>query len=1157
MTTDRAQRAERTSAVQGDQGDGGEAPFRSLVQHTPGLVAVMGADGVISYVGPSVTRLLGYTPDELLGRRFAERVVYEDQPRLERMRAQLLERPGEPVSIQVRVRHRDGSVHVFEGSVINLLDDPEVKGAVVHAHDVTDRYAAESARARSEEALRAIVQSSPLAILALDRRGVVHVWSRACEDMFGFSSADVIGKQPLMLDDESSVEFMALVDRVFAGETIRGHDARYLRHDGTAVDAEVAIAPLRDRSGRVVTAVAVLADVSEQKRAIQSLAEREVRFRSLVQHSSDMITVLDGNGDTSYMSPSAWRFLGIDPSDDPRVPVTRPSPAPEDAQRLTTMFDALRSQPGATQSMTFRLQRADGEYRWIDLVSTNLLDDPAVAGIVNNARDITERFEAQAAVAASEERLRAMVESLRESEGRVRESEARYRAVVDDQTELVCRYLPDTTLTFVNRAFADFYGRTPQELMGTPLIEVFPPDERDREMERLRSFGPGSDVQTYDDWEIAANGSKHWYRWVDRAFLDDDGTVAEFQSVGHDISEERRATALTEHQAEILEQVARGVPLRETLQTIAATVEDHFPWLSCAMFLVGPEGTSMRLAVAPSLSPRFVDSLDGTAIGPADGSCGTAAFRRSPVIVADITTDPLWAHRRDLALEHGLRSSWSTPVLASDGDTVLGTLDVFGREPRTPDDEHQRIVGLLAHLASIAIERKAFEDRLAHQSMHDPLTGLPNRLLFLDRLGLAVARCRRTRSQVAVLFLDLDRFKNVNDGLGHDAGDELLVAVARRLEAMLRPGDTVARFGGDEFTILCEDLPAESAAERSMEIAHRLLGVVSQPFVVRGTDTFVGASIGIAHASNGDERPEELLRNADAAMYHAKEGGRGRVDVFDETMRARALARHATENALHRALERGELRVFFQPVVALADARCVGAEALVRWQHPERGLIAPAEFVPLAEETGLVGELGAWVLAEAASHAAKWQIGRDRGFLVSVNLSARQLAQPDLAERAAEVIDRTGVDPSNLCFEITESVLMDDADSVISVIERVRDLGVRLAIDDFGTGYSSLGYLKRFPIDIVKIDRSFVAGLGTDAGDVAIVSAVIGLAHALGLRVVAEGVETEEQLSELVMLGCDEAQGYFFAPPQPVQDLQDLLRKTRRWRPPGTRVIQR
>jgi diguanylate cyclase (GGDEF)-like protein len=508
------------------------------------------------------------------------------------------------------------------------------------------------------------------------------------------------------------------------------------------------------------------------------------------------------------------------------------------------------------------------------------------------------------------------------------------------------------------------------------------------------------------------------------------------------------------------------------------------------------------------------------------------------------------------AREHGIYAAWSIPIVASDGGAVLGTLDVFAAEPRLPDDEHRQIFFLLAQLASIAIEREAFEDALAHQSMHDSLTGLPNRLLFVDRLHQSIARCQRTKASVGVVFLDLDRFKNINDSLGHDAGDELLVAVAHKLQSVIRPGDTVARFGGDEFTVLCEDLSYETARDVAVEISERLLATVIHPMVVRDTEMFVGASVGIALASSGEESAEEMLRDADAAMHHAKESGRGRVEVFDEAMRTRALAAHSTESALHRALERGELRLFFQPIVALADARCVGAEALVRWQHPERGLLGPSEFIPLAEETGQIVPMGWWIIEEAARNAARWQLEHPEPFQVSINLSARQLLQPDLADRVADVIAQTGVHPASLCFEITESVLMDDAETVIDVISRVRALGVQFAIDDFGTGYSSLGYLKRFPVDAVKIDRSFVSGLGSDPGDAAIVSAVIGLAHALGLRVTAEGVETEDQLMALIALECDEAQGYFFLPPQPAPDLRGLIASTRTWRPPGATMMR-
>jgi diguanylate cyclase (GGDEF)-like protein/PAS domain S-box-containing protein len=1130
--------------------------------------------------------------------------------------------------------------------------------------DLTDERASDDARRRSETMLRAIVQSSPLAIFALDSRGGVHVWNRASEQMFGWSAGEIVGTKPALTTDDATDELHALIGRVFEGETIKGHHSRFARRDGTNIDVDVSIAPLRDGADRVVAAIAVAADLSEETRAARALQESEIWFRSLVQNSTDMVMVIAPDGTFEYMSPSAAEFAGFETDEVAGRRVSEVfSPSAQDLAPLQDVFGKLRAESGSTERTTFRLQRGDGVMRWIELVATNLLEDDAVGGIVINARDITESFEADAAVRTSEERLQALVSSvsdaisvisadgtviysspvadamfgevlggegdsvfdaldpahrpraeelwaqttatpglfhpeevqlkradgstlyteviannllddpsvrgvvmtirditehkrseaaLRESETRVRESEARYRAVVDDQTELVCRYLPDTTLTFVNRAFAEFYGRTPAELIGSPLIDLYPPAGRAAELERLAAFGPGAELQTYDDWELAGDGTRRWYRWTDRAFVDGDGSVVEFQSVGHDVTREHRAALLNANEAEILQQVALGVPLKETLRAIATTVEEHFPRLSCAVFLLNREQAMLRLGAAPSLPASFVAALDGVMIGRDGGAAAAAAASGEPVFVADLRADPRSTRIHTIGAENGMAAAWSMPILASDGRSVLGTVDLYAREPGVPDDEVRSILATVAHLASIAIERKAFEDRLAHQSMHDPLTGLPNRALFLDRLDLAIARCRRTHAQVAVLFVDLDRFKNVNDSLGHDAGDELLVGVAERLLDALRPGDTVARFGGDEFTILCEDLPHGSARDRALEIAQRLRASLARPFAVRDAETYVGLSVGIALAEHGSEAADELLRDADVAMYHAKELGGGRVEVFDETMRARALARHATENALHRAIERGELRVFYQPVIALGDARCIGAEALVRWQHPERGLVPPAEFIALAEDTGLIVPLGEWVLEVAAAQAAHWQLEHGDDFVVSINLSARQLVEPNFADQVADVIAKSGVHASNLCLEITETAFMEDAEAVMRVIEHMRELGVRFAIDDFGTGYSSLGYLKRFSVDTVKIDRAFVEGLADNPDDVAIVTAVVGLAHALGLRVVAEGVETEQQLGVLLDLDCDEAQGYFFAPPQPAADLEALVSSSRRWRPPGS-----
>jgi diguanylate cyclase (GGDEF)-like protein/PAS domain S-box-containing protein len=441
-------------------------------------------------------------------------------------------------------------------------------------------------------------------------------------------------------------------------------------------------------------------------------------------------------------------------------------------------------------------------------------------------------------------------------------------------------------------------------------------------------------------------------------------------------------------------------------------------------------------------------------------------------------------------------------------------------------------------------ERKAFEEHLAHQALHDPLTGLPNRALVLDRLNHGLARANRTGTQVGVLFLDLDRFKLVNDSHGHAAGDEMLVALAQRLSSTVRPADTVARFGGDEFVVLCEDIGDESEA---LEIAERLADALRVPFVLGSQEMYLSGSIGIAMSTAGD-RAEDLLRNADAAMYRAKERGRARCELFDSAMRERAMSRLELESDLHRAVERNEFLLHFQPKINLRAGRVVGVEALVRWEHPTRGLVAPNEFIAVAEETGLIVPIGRYVIEEACWHIARWRrLAGDRGPMVSVNLSARQLQHPDIVDVVATALTKSGVDPGDLCVEITESVLLEDGEGAGAVLRALKDLGVQVAIDDFGTGYSALSYLQRFPIDELKVDRSFVDALCTDGAGSTIVGAVIGLAHAMDITVVAEGVETAAQLSELRRLGCDQGQGYWFARPHPSAVIDELLVSDAHW----------
>jgi diguanylate cyclase len=421
------------------------------------------------------------------------------------------------------------------------------------------------------------------------------------------------------------------------------------------------------------------------------------------------------------------------------------------------------------------------------------------------------------------------------------------------------------------------------------------------------------------------------------------------------------------------------------------------------------------------------------------------------------------------------------------------------------------------------------EDLLQHQAFHDALTGLPNRLLLLDRLGQALLR--NDEGTVAVLFLDLDRFKVINDSLGHEAGDELLLEVSRRLEHALKAVDTVARFGGDEFVIVCERV---AGAAEARSVAERVAAAFIEPFTVaEGGRVSVTASIGIAVAVGPGDAPTDLLRDADAAMYRAKEQGRARIEVFDAVLRSRVVVRLETERSLRRAVARGELRVRYQPIVELSIESVVGAEALMRWRHPTRGLIAPGHFIDVAEETGLIVPMGEWMIGEVVEELAKLRAQPALDQLVlSVNLSARQFMGPELVDAIRSNVRRHDVDPARLCLEVTESVLLDDVDASAAALHALKDLGVRLAVDDFGTGYSSLGYLKMFPFDQLKIDQAFTAGLGENEADDAIVLATVRMAHALGMEVVLEGVETQVQRDRACELGCDFAQGYLFAPPQ-------------------------
>jgi diguanylate cyclase (GGDEF)-like protein len=596
----------------------------------------------------------------------------------------------------------------------------------------------------------------------------------------------------------------------------------------------------------------------------------------------------------------------------------------------------------------------------------------------------------------------------------------------------------------------------------------------------------------------------------------------------------RERQVLLEHLAQLQRGIVDRMPVYEVLEAVVEGACELLESPVGILWIADPNDPDHTAAAATVGADD--ELLERRRRQPADAGLSGRAMRERMLVVADAATGTDISHDLgDFPLE-GVTAAMAAPVY--ERSRVVGSLGIASTRPgRVFEARDQQVLLSLAEHASLALNHARAVEGAVHEALHDSLTGLPNRSVFLDRMRHALARAERGSEPVAVLFCDLDGFKTVNDSLGHRTGDRLLVSVAERLIECLRPADTIARLGGDEFAVLLEELREPGDAARA---AQRVLDALKPPFELRGREFYISASIGIA-AGAGDA--ETLLRDADLAMYRAKARGKGRYAVYEPSMHTAIVERLELEVDLKRALENEELAVVYQPIFSLVDGRVTGVEALVRWHHPTRGIVMPESFVPLAEESGLIGELGRWVLRKACHQGALWRAKYPGhpGLAIGVNISGAQLREPGLVQEVADALAESQLDATSLTLEITETALMESFDNAIEQLDALNELGVDLAIDDFGTGYSSLRYLRRLPLDVMKIEGSFIGGIGGPGEEAELLRAIVDIAGIFGLRVVAEGIERQDQRERLLELGCELGQGHLLSEPLDAAQADALL----------------
>ncbi len=1049
--------------------------------------------GIVLDIDESFTQMLGYKAEEVIGKPVLDHVHPDDRARsVEGWMAMLSTRRIQ--QMRLRRTRADGSWIWVDSTLHNYLKEPDRNDVLVELVDVSAEMAAQEALQQQGELLRRLTDAMPDGLLQLDTdRNVLYHNARLLEILHDSTQ-----------DERAEAEFADMSGPPQPGVAKRHMRAvlHTLSEEGMAA-FETALARVLEHGEDQDVEVDVELPSAESRRVLMSIR-----------------ALLRGDGAVSGTITTA-------------LDITDSARARRELEKRAT-FDALtgcQNRSSILAALQSELEREDST--WTGVLYVDL----------DNFKSVNDTF----GHAAGDESLALVAERLRAANrdddeiGRLGGDEflALLRGIPGPEVamsiaERVCDSLRiSARLSCGTVELRASVGVACTQARAMPAEELV--DHADAAMYRSKEQAKGRPVLSTGSQEVQPEPDRRSSAHP-RATRRRRGGVEEITNGSRGLTtpeemEQQLAQHAREHEAiahlgqVALRQPELGALIDEVVTTVAGTLDLD----ACGVLKLREDEELLDI-----LAKVGYDGPD-TALPAGTGThSGYALKTGRPVVVEDLRSETRFDTR--LLRDEGIVSAMNAPIEGR--ERPFGVLSALSARPRRFRAGEVNFLVAVANVLSAAVERQRKEESARHAALHDPLTGLSNRTLALDRIDRALARRRRDGTGVAVLVLDLDRFKIINDSLGHAAGDQVLIALASRLGETVRQSDTIARLGADEFVVVC-DRPDE--VRHVIELAERIGAALARPLLSAGGEHFLTASIGIAIAEGPEDTAASLLRDADAAMHRAKNVGPGRYELFDATVRAQVVSRLHTETELRQALERGQLHVYYQPIIDTATGQPVATEALVRWKHPDHGLIPPLEFIPIAEETGLIVELGRYVLEQACEQGAAWQRQFAVPLQMFVNVSGQQLTNPLFSAEVQDIARRRGLLAGTLGLEVTESVLIGEAGSSATVLNELDAHGLRLLLDDFGTGYSSLSYLRRFPLGGVKVDRSFIDGLGSKPQDAAIMRAIVEMCRALGLTVVAEGVETDAQLRQLRQLGCGQVQGYLLCHPRPAEEIGEFL----------------